>query len=64
MTLDKVLQYTGVALGLSSVFVMKYSIVLAFIMFFVGLIVVKCGTQIKFQRQQFLFLHGEKNEQV
>jgi hypothetical protein len=61
MTFDKVLQYTGVVLGLSSVFVMKYSIILAFLLFFVGLIVIKFGTQIRFEREKFLFLHGEKN---
>lgn len=62
MTLDKVLQYTGIVLGLSSVAVMKYSVVIAIIMFFVGLIIIKFGTQIKFERDTFLFLHGEKNE--
>lgn len=62
MTLDKVLQYTGVALGLSSVFMMKFTIVLSVILFFVGMILIKFGTQIKLERETFLFLHGEKNE--
>lgn len=62
MTVDKILRYTGIVLGLSSALFVKYSMAAAFLVFFLGLVLVKFGSQIKFERDTFLFLHGEKHE--
>ena len=61
MTLDKVLQYAGIVVALSSAVTIKVSMLLTFLLFFVGLVMVKFGTCIKIHRDHEIFQHGEKN---
>ena len=60
MTLEKVLKYAGIVLALSSAATVKFSMLLAFLLFFAGLVLIKFSTAIKITREHELFNFGEK----
>lgn len=61
MTLDKVLLYAGIVIALSSAAMIKFSMLLSFLLFFVGLIMMKFSASIKINREQELFKYGDRN---
>ena len=61
MTVDKVLKYAGIAVTLSSAIAFKFNVFIAFLLFFVGMIMVKFSAHIKISRELELFHYGEKN---
>lgn len=62
MSADKLLKYAGIVVALSSAAMIKFSMLLSFLLFFVGLILIKFGTSIEIHRQHELFQYGEKHE--
>ena len=59
MTVDKILKYAGIVVSLSSAIMLKYNILLAFALFFAGMVLYKFASAIKSNRDMILFHYGE-----